>query len=755
MPLNAPALRGGYPGNQGYGNPTGFATAWNVSKAFMGSPYDLLTCFSDTSAWSVYGVGDSITLLNAFKGQDSHGVTQASFAPITASSLGYSNISVAIDLIVKGGNPTYATGIASPYPYDQYFTTTGQQLASLWPNAYVRLGHEFNGNGSYPWSKPSTAWTADADYLAFFRRAALALKAQAPNIKIVWNPLLHANTVDPRTVYPGDDVVDVIAIDPYDQYYGSSPSVMNARWSGNMTVGGWSVFDWLLFAHQHNKPVAAPEWGMGNGTTNSGTYKDDSLYMRNQLALWEFLTLSGALEYQTPWDYHASDMDSCWSQATLHPKSASIISAEFATRATRLIGTGKPVVVQKVVSKNGAVSLSGVTAGNVLVVGVMCDENTGLLNKNNGFSANLVGLDAGTHRWRKTHGANAVDRAVAAFHRTANSASDGVRFVPPAGWRGTVTLMEVSGFASLSIIPGTVTVTGNNTTITAKVPTLSRGLAMVQIGGSPTPIILSQSRTTATDISLSTSDGGSNYYGSAILELDGSPNTLSLTTSQALAPLCSVLLLNGRASVPSGSVSVPVQSNSAAGRSAALTAAPTLGNTLLGIWCGDNNGSAGGTLPPSGWTEVMDAVPWLVSDNIAVAYLPVTDVTQTTAAFQAATTGGYTTIIELPGNVSITGVSGRPYADTGSDLNNPTQISYPVNLDATALNLCVLEANSTQRLVTTGMTGITSITSRFSSSANARAALVFSMPSSLQNIVIGAQYGLYGGHIAVLTIKPN
>lgn len=757
MTFNGADLVGIYSSSQGYGNPVATAAAVTVSRNFAGRDFDLFTAFvSSDNMTSAYGMGDAINLLTALKGTDTHDVPQANFAPLKAENLGWSNLNLAVPLIAKGSY-TYAAWLADPTTYDAVFVKTAQLINQYFPYAYIRLGHEFNGNYANAWSKPNSAWTSDSDYQACFRRAANILKTYAPNVKVVQNSLRGQNLVDPKTVYGGDDLVDVICQDPYDQYF-KSYSSMADRWAKHVNYDVWEFWDCMNFCYQHGKTWAAPEWGVGGDATN-GYMKDDTLYMRQMFNVFDFLRLSKMLEYQSYWDFHASDAYTAISQGTGAPKSATIYRDEMQPRATRLVGTGKPTVVQKVISKNGAVTLSNVTPGNVLVAVVLADETTGAKNLNNGFSANLVGLDMGTHRWRKTHGASSGNRGITAFHRTANKASDGVQFVPPTGWRGTVILMEVANFASLSIVPGTVVSSGGNISISAKLSgaPLTRGLAIVQLGASATPISVSQDRATTNDLALTTNDGGSNFYGAAMLELDGSPNTLALRAGQALSPLASVLLLNGRAAAPASSPPTIVQSANAAGRSAALPAKPQIGNTVLAVWCGDNNGGAGGTLPPAGWTEVMDAVPWTQYDSMCIAMLPVTDPdTQQAAAFIASSTAGRTTIMEISGNVSVSAVAGRPYVKlAGTDPNTPKNVAVPVNLDPTALSIGVANVNSTQSTSLSSMAGATSITTSQSTSSNGRAVQVFTMPSSLTELVITSPYGQYGGGVAVLTIKPN
>ena len=97
---------------------------------------------------------------------------------------------------------------------DAHFTKLAQTLVDNgFPDAYVRLGWEFNG-GWYPWA----AQKDPISFAAAWRHVATVLKSTpGQHFLLVWNPSLGTGANPPQTLWPGDDVVDLIGIDFYNQ----------------------------------------------------------------------------------------------------------------------------------------------------------------------------------------------------------------------------------------------------------------------------------------------------------------------------------------------------------------------------------------------------------------------------------------------------------------------------------------------------------------------------------------------------------
>lgn len=181
--------------------------------------------------------------------------------------------------------PLWAVGETAGTNNAASFTALGKALAAAgFGDAFVRLGWEFNGS----WYRWHAAAGQEAAWIAAFRRAAAALKAAAPGLRIVWNPNRSSDIgVDARKCWPGADVVDIVGVDLYNSW---PPAHTDAAWtaqygqtgSGEAPIGPGA---WRGFAQSVGKPECYPEWGLdwggGDQSTMSG---DDAAYIRGMRA---------------------------------------------------------------------------------------------------------------------------------------------------------------------------------------------------------------------------------------------------------------------------------------------------------------------------------------------------------------------------------------------------------------------------------------------------------------------------------------
>lgn len=185
--------------------------------------------------------------------------------------------------------------------YDAQFEELARILIESGHNdAYLRIGWEFNG-GWYPWA----AQKDPEAFKAYFRRIALIFRrAEGAQFKIVWNPARGRQQIAPDSVYPGDDVVDIVALDLYNQSWRPEDKAdPQVRWR-NHVVQPYSL-DWLArFAALHNKPIAIPEWGTGTSPNGHGM-GDDPLFIAN-MAGW---IKANNVAFTGYWDYKAGDFD--------------------------------------------------------------------------------------------------------------------------------------------------------------------------------------------------------------------------------------------------------------------------------------------------------------------------------------------------------------------------------------------------------------------------------------------------------------
>ncbi|MFC7611141.1 glycosyl hydrolase [Teichococcus aestuarii] len=220
------------------------------------------------TALGVY-VGNDPALLNKFTGwlgdapDYVHGVVGYSNWKDYTSSANWQlslwkptgvDIQWSIPLISKEGN----LGTAASGAYNQYYKSVAETLLKGTPGdgpIMVRTGWEANGDWFF--------WNAIGKEEAFkgaFRQMASTFKEVSDRFQFEWN-INHANGgIDPATIYPGDEYVDVIGMDFYykPEYQGNDPVA-----AFNRIVNEKYGLQWLEnFAKQHNKPTAYSEWGV-------------------------------------------------------------------------------------------------------------------------------------------------------------------------------------------------------------------------------------------------------------------------------------------------------------------------------------------------------------------------------------------------------------------------------------------------------------------------------------------------------------
>jgi hypothetical protein len=205
---------------------------------------------------------------------------------------------LSVPMLPRGGEATLQAGAAGAY--DAQFAEMARTLVAAGrADAMLRLGWEFNGDW-YPWSA-----VKDPDaYAAYFRRIVQAMRAvDGARFRFVWNPNIGPTHMPADEAYPGDDVVDVIAADVFNQSWRPADKDPLQRWL-NLHRQPYGLA-WLEeFARGRGKPVAIPEWGTGDRPDGHG-FGDDGAFVRG-MAAW--IASSGAV-FHGYWDYRAPDYD--------------------------------------------------------------------------------------------------------------------------------------------------------------------------------------------------------------------------------------------------------------------------------------------------------------------------------------------------------------------------------------------------------------------------------------------------------------
>ena len=220
---------------------------------------------------------------------------------------------------------TLAQGAAGAY--DAEFVALGKLLvADHQESTLIRIGWEFNGDW-YRWG----AAADPASFVTYYRRIVTALRSvPGNNFKFIWNPALGQQAIGADRVYPGDDVVDYIGLDVYNQSWRPQDRDPATRWNGLLTQA--YGLDWLSsFAAAHDRAIVLPEWGTGTRPDGAGG-GDDPLFIAN-MAAW---IARNNVFLQNYWDYNAGDFNGTLSDGS-QPLSAAAYVAAFGTRSTTAV----------------------------------------------------------------------------------------------------------------------------------------------------------------------------------------------------------------------------------------------------------------------------------------------------------------------------------------------------------------------------------------------------------------------------------
>jgi len=184
--------------------------------------------------------------------------------------------------------------------YNEHYKTVAQMLAKFRPQdpvIYVRTGWEFNG-GWFPWTVHGGRGD---DFIAAFRQFVTTFRSVSPRFRFDWCPVwgdqVRGNNGKPANLadfYPGDEYVDVIGLDVYDETKYTKITNPWKRWDFYMRRGHGLAWH-RSFAQKHGKPMSFPEWGVGGG--------GDDPYFMEQFHKW---IQDNNVVYHTYWNSNAS-----------------------------------------------------------------------------------------------------------------------------------------------------------------------------------------------------------------------------------------------------------------------------------------------------------------------------------------------------------------------------------------------------------------------------------------------------------------
>ncbi|MGA5555124.1 glycoside hydrolase family 26 protein [Streptomyces lavendulocolor] len=194
--------------------------------------------------------------------------------------------------------------------FDRHFRALAERLVRLdVPDTVLVLGWEMNGTTySHRCGPDPEAWKA------YWKRIVTTMRdVPGQRFRFDFAPNRGRDAVPWTECYPGDDVVDIIGMDSYDQPTGQS--------FDEQVTEPYGLRHHVEFAAAHGKPVSYPEWGLfRNG--------DNPEYMRRML---DWIERSKPL-YHTITDYCPHGV---W-QCEENPRSSEVFR-------TKLSGKGGPV----------------------------------------------------------------------------------------------------------------------------------------------------------------------------------------------------------------------------------------------------------------------------------------------------------------------------------------------------------------------------------------------------------------------------
>jgi hypothetical protein len=176
--------------------------------------------------------------------------------------------------------------------YNDYYKTLAEQLvAHHLGHSLLRIGWEFNG-GWYT----CRADKEPKDWAHYYRQIVTAMRQVrgADQLQFIWNPATGTLQIPAETCWPGDDVVDAVGVDVYDQSWAAdtypipkdaSDEQRLARqtraWSNWNWGGDHGLKFWNDFAASHKRPVVIGEWGVCDRDDGHGG--GDDVYFIDQM----------------------------------------------------------------------------------------------------------------------------------------------------------------------------------------------------------------------------------------------------------------------------------------------------------------------------------------------------------------------------------------------------------------------------------------------------------------------------------------
>ncbi|MBW5481097.1 hypothetical protein GPJ59_04145 [Streptomyces bambusae] len=150
--------------------------------------------------------------------------------------------------------------------YDGHFRRLAERLVGLGiPDTVIVLGWEMNGSHYTHRCQPDPG-----SWKGYWRRIVAAMRSvEGQRFRFDFAPNRGRDTIPWTECYPGDDVVDIVGMDSYDQAPG--------RTFDEHVTQPYGLQHQVDFAKEHGKPISYPEWGLFR-------HGDNPAYVQGMLA---------------------------------------------------------------------------------------------------------------------------------------------------------------------------------------------------------------------------------------------------------------------------------------------------------------------------------------------------------------------------------------------------------------------------------------------------------------------------------------
>lgn len=200
---------------------------------------------------------------------------------------------VSVPLATKASSSDVLEAIASGQQ-DETYRELARRLkqAGAPERVIVRLGWELNGDW-FAW----TATRSPESFVQAYRQVVQVMRKEAPGLRFEWNVAREGKRdFDWKQAYPGNEVVDIVSMDVYDQYTKDWDDILN---------GTRGLIAFRAFAREKGKPEAYTEWAL---STSAHGHGDDPRFVEHMHA-W-FTAPDARVLYQAYWNTHSGGPDS-------------------------------------------------------------------------------------------------------------------------------------------------------------------------------------------------------------------------------------------------------------------------------------------------------------------------------------------------------------------------------------------------------------------------------------------------------------